>query len=156
MGNTEKKEETVESSEPDPWLRTVTTNCSDQHLLGLYCMSSPTPVSVDGDLSTVTGDMVRGIVSPSEEHMAELQCDFADELWTGEQSFSLPVTNWSGHSRICVTGWVGGPCLEGTVWSISSYFDCQPEKRTVRVVYWRALQCGGKGSFIRNDTGKSS
>jgi len=50
----------------------------------------PTPLSVDGDLSTVTGDGVRGIVSPSEEHMAELQCDFADELWRGEQLFSLP------------------------------------------------------------------
>jgi len=30
MRNAEKKEETVESSEPDPWLRTVTTNPSAQ------------------------------------------------------------------------------------------------------------------------------
>jgi len=35
----------------------------------------PISVSVDGDPSAVMGDVVRGIVSPSEECMAELQCD---------------------------------------------------------------------------------
>jgi len=60
--------------------------------VGLF-QTRPTPVSVDGDPSTVTGDVVRGRMSPSEENMAELQCNFAGELWTGEQSFSLPVTN---------------------------------------------------------------
>ena len=45
----------------------------------------------------MTGDVVKGIVSPSEERVAELQCDYADELWKGEQSFSLPATNWSGQ-----------------------------------------------------------
>jgi len=40
--------------------------------------------------------------------MAELQCDFADELWTGEQSFSVPVTNWSGQPVMSKRGTVVG------------------------------------------------
>ena len=65
-------------------------------------------MSVDGDLSGVMGDVVKGLVTPSEEPMAEQQCDFADELWTGEQSFSIPVTNWSGQPVMIKRGTVVG------------------------------------------------
>ena len=102
----------------------------DLHV-GLF-QTRPIPVSVDGDPSAEMGDVVRGIVPPSEERMAELQCDFVDELWTGEQSFSLPVTNWSGQPVMIKKGtsvgtleYVSQVGQEDPVWKEqpSSHFD---------------------------------
>jgi len=102
----------------------------------------PTPVCVDGDPGTTMG---RGLVSPREQPMAELQCDFTDELWTGEQSLSLSVTNWSGQPVLIKKG-----TAVGTLEPVSQISREDPlwEEQSGPVV---ATVSGGEDSCQRRD-----
>ena len=41
-----------------------------------------------------------GIVTPSESILTSKHCDFMEGYWTGESSFSIPVTNWGTENVV--------------------------------------------------------
>ena len=45
-----------------------------------------------------------GIVTPSESILTSKHCDFMEGYWTGESSFSIPVTNWGTENVVLNSG----------------------------------------------------
>ena len=93
----------------------------DKHLhIGPF-QTKMTPVNVmgvpEGDPQTI------GMITPSEV-LANLQCDFTDEIWSSGTSGMLAITNWSGEplaieqgSTMGIVEEVDPVGLEDPVWS---------------------------------------
>ena len=45
-----------------------------------------------------------GIVTPSESILTSKHCDFMEGYWTGESTFTIPVTNWGTENIVLSSG----------------------------------------------------